>query len=441
MLPANTMMVTVAMVLWSATMRSQGVAEGANMIRQRTTRRVVETSPVVAAAAAVAHTPPTAREFGVVDTVEQETETEELEQYFRHLVPSSMASMPDAPTPSPTPEKLSQVWFNAKTTPLGDSEVTSMTSLFTPVWTAAQLADDAVPKDVVCFLGSAENLGDNIASVNGGGGRDCGAPNGCGVHVHAGTSCDTTETQGPHWYNTETLSEDPWAIIGYKVTTDVGYGQYAACVRTGYNVMDDPTLLEGHVFIIHGEDGGRVSCGVIESASNDFVYEQTTELQASLVPIPGTEFVGGGNVQVLTTDSVPDGVCYQGYAGLLPKNVVSFLVPDSGSDTCNVLNGCGTHIHTGTSCATVDEQGGHYYDTDTLKVDPWLLESYYTTSPEGAAALIGCTITGTNGLYDSPSSSGVDYERRVEGLPFIVHDTDGSRVLCGLIEGGDDFTH
>ena len=102
MLPANTMMVTVAMVLWSATMRSQGVAEGANMIRQRTTRRVVEASPVVAAAAAVAHTPPTAREFGVVDTVEQETETEELEQYFRHLVPSSMASMPDAPTPSPS---------------------------------------------------------------------------------------------------------------------------------------------------------------------------------------------------------------------------------------------------------------------------------------------------------------------------------------------------
>ena len=245
---------------------------------------------------------------------------------------------------------------------------------------------------------------------------------------------------GPHWYNTETLSEDPWAIIGYKVTTDAGYGQYAACVRTGYNVMDDPTLLEGHVFIIHGEDGGRVACGVIESASNDFVYEQTTELQASLVPIPGTEFVGGGNVQVLTTDSVPDGVCYQGYAGLLPKNVVSFLVPDSGSDTCNVLNGCGTHIHTGTSCATVDEQGGHYYDTDTLTVDPWLLESYYTTSPEGAAALIGCTITGTEGSYDSPSSSGIDYEGRVEGLPFIVHDTDGSRVLCGLIEGGDDFT-
>ena len=41
-------------------------------------------------------------EFGVVNTMEQEAETEELEQYFRHLVPSSMASMPDAPTPSPS---------------------------------------------------------------------------------------------------------------------------------------------------------------------------------------------------------------------------------------------------------------------------------------------------------------------------------------------------
>ena len=230
---------------------------------------------------------------------------------------------------------------------------------------------------------------------------------------------------GPHWYNTETLSEDPWAIIGYKVTTDVGYGQYAACVRTGYNVMDDPTLLEGRVFIIHGEDGARESCGVIEVVSASSIRDlQSTILTAGLDPIPGTDFVGGGNVEVLTKllDSVPDGVCYQGYAGLLPKNVVSFLVPNNGgSDTCNVKNGCGTHIHNGTSCATVDEQGGCYYDRDTVPVNPWSLESYYTTSPEGAAALIGCTITGTEAT---------EYETR----PFIVRDTDGSRVLCGLIE-------
>ena len=76
------------------------------MIRQRNTRRVVEaaSSPVVAAAAAAVHTnpeQPKAMEFGVVNTVEEEEE-EELDQYFRHLVPSSMSSMPDAPTPSPS---------------------------------------------------------------------------------------------------------------------------------------------------------------------------------------------------------------------------------------------------------------------------------------------------------------------------------------------------
>ena len=97
MLHANTMMVAVTMVLLSVT-----IAEGANMIRQRTTRRAVETSPIVAAAVAHTHheSPQDAREFGVVDTVEQEAETEELEQYVRHLMSSSMSmSMPDAPTP------------------------------------------------------------------------------------------------------------------------------------------------------------------------------------------------------------------------------------------------------------------------------------------------------------------------------------------------------
>ena len=54
----HTMMVPVAMFLLSSMMTSTGVAEGANMIRQRNTRRVVEaaSSPIVAAAAAAVHT-------------------------------------------------------------------------------------------------------------------------------------------------------------------------------------------------------------------------------------------------------------------------------------------------------------------------------------------------------------------------------------------------
>ena len=58
---ANTMMIVAAIFLLSSMMTNKGVAEGANMIRHRTTQRVDQaSSPVVTAtaAAAVAHAHP-----------------------------------------------------------------------------------------------------------------------------------------------------------------------------------------------------------------------------------------------------------------------------------------------------------------------------------------------------------------------------------------------
>ena len=192
--------------------------------------------------------------------------------------------------------------------------------------------------------------------------------------------------------------------------------------------MRDPTLLAGKVFILHAEDGSRVSCGVIQG----YQYpDQLVELETTLEVIPSDDaaFIGeglrGGEVTVLQNLAglaVADGVCYLGFAKGLEPDVVSFLVPDSGSDTCNVKNGCGAHIHSGTGCTDVESQGGHYYDSATLPVDPWQLESYYTTDTRGTAALIGCTITGTDAT---------DYPTK----PFIVHMTDGGRKLCGVLEG------
>ena len=49
---------------------------------------------------------------------------------------------------------------------------------------------------MVCFVGSAATLEPDIKLVYGGEGADCTAANGCGVHVHAGTDCVNTETQG-----------------------------------------------------------------------------------------------------------------------------------------------------------------------------------------------------------------------------------------------------
>mmetsp|Transcript_44925 Transcript_44925/g.48617 ORF Transcript_44925/g.48617 Transcript_44925/m.48617 type:complete len:431 (-) Transcript_44925:291-1583(-) len=327
--------------------------------------------------------------------------------------------------------EMKQVYFTADTTPLGEGEVTSETTLFIPQWTG--LSDVAAPNDVICFVGSAQQLEADIESVYGGGsGTQCSAANGCGVHVHAGTSCEDTDTQGGHWYNTETVSEDPWATVGYLSTTAEGYGQYASCVRTGYDLMSDPSLLEGHVFIVHGEDGGRISCGPIVPASpatNTIPIPTSAKfLTAETVPFPADDDGNGGGtgtgmVKVMSdlSQSVEDGVCYMGWATGLTPNVVSFLVDGSTSEQCNVKNGCGAHIHEGPGCASKDEQGSHYYDRETLEADPWALESYYTTDSAGTAALIGCVITG---------AGAADYESKA----FVVHSVAGDRLLCGLLE-------
>jgi hypothetical protein len=185
------------------------------------------------------------------------------------------------------------MYFTVKTLPLERSGVASEhTTLFVPQWKGNLANDVVVPSDVVCFVGGATGLAPNIASVHGGGGTDCSAKNGCGVHVHSGTSCDTVETQGGHWYNTETLSEDPWKLIGYKETNADGDGQYAACVRTGYEeLMRDPKQLAGHVFILHAEDGSRVSCGVIQLGYPDQLVELETTLE--VIPSDDAAFIEG----------------------------------------------------------------------------------------------------------------------------------------------------
>ena len=91
---------------------------------------------------------------------------------------------------------MKQVYFTAQTTPCVEGgDVTSETTLFIPQWTG--LSTVAAPNDVVCFVGSTTKLEADIESVYGGGsGTDCSATNACLVHVHAGTSCESEETQG-----------------------------------------------------------------------------------------------------------------------------------------------------------------------------------------------------------------------------------------------------
>jgi hypothetical protein len=173
---------------------------------------------------------------------------------------------------------------------------------------------------------------------------------------------------GGHWYNSEILEVDPWLPIGYLSTDEDGCAHYANCVLMGFDVSLQPELLEGRAFVIHANDGSRVSCGIIECASTNF---EPAVLTTTTTPIPGASGEVLGSVDVMTEvqANVVEGVCYQGYAPGLEPNVESFLL-GTGSEQCNVANGCGSHIHAGYGCSTTEEQLGHLYDPDTVPVDP-----------------------------------------------------------------------
>lgn len=337
---------------------------------------------------------------------------------LRHLTDSMVT--PPSSAPVITAIRMNRVYYTVTTTPLGNtSDVTSTAVLFVPSWDGSDTIEQAAPSDVVCMVGEASMLEADLQSFLYGG-TNCTAANGCGVHVHAGVDCTNSSTQLGHWYNLN-LDVDPWARIGYLETDQDGYAKYATCVRTGFeDLATTPSLLEGRAFVVHSEDGSRVSCGLIEAE----VAADPTVLEAKTVPIVGaTPNVSNVNGQVVVLPGLvaemADSVCYQGYATGLEPNVESFLLNTGGSQ-CNVTNGCGAHIHAGVGCADAMEQLGHYYDPDTVAVDPWLLESYYSTDSSGTGAFVGCAITGDNAA-------------EYVGRPFIVHGTDGSRLSCGIL--------
>lgn len=231
-----------------------------------------------------------------------------------------------------------------------------------------------------------------------------------------------TLPSGGHWYNSEVLEADPWATVGYLSTNTEGYAQFATCVSTGFDLASDPDQLIGHAFIVHANDGSRASCGVITEAPTDYI--QPDGMKAEMTPIPGVEDTNStmaGEVTIMMGfQGISDATCYMGYAMGLEPSVESFMM-GTGSDECDVPNGCGAHIHSGTGCEDKDAQGGHYFDKDTIGEDPWKVESYYETDSVGETALFGCAITGQGA-------------KEYESKPFIVHNTLGGRVLCGMIE-------
>merc|ERR1712060_192920 len=132
------------------------------------------------------------------------------------------------------------------------------------------------------------NAGDNVK-------------NGCGIHVHTGTSCDSAAEVGGHYYS-DSLSSDPWAPVVYVASTDGTSQEHQGVqVVTGLSNGD----ITGRVMVVHAlADGARIACAVI-----------------------GTETGAGNRVYVASFSPYPD------YAGNLKVVGSMTVVSTSGTDT------------------------------------------------------------------------------------------------------------
>jgi len=81
-------------------------------------------------------------------------------------------------------------------------------------------------------------------------------PNSCGIHIHAGYSCDDKDEPGPHYYNTP---DDPWVNVVYKAKGTVARG--SVYVNNGASFKQT----KGRVMVVHDITGARVTCAKIEN--------------------------------------------------------------------------------------------------------------------------------------------------------------------------------
>ena len=103
---------------------------------------------------------------------------------------------------------------------------------------------------------------------------------------------------------------------------------------------------------VHSANGTRIGCGIIKKVGDEGVLSSVTN-----------ELAASGVTSQVSVHTLDDGlVCYFGLATSLEPDLVSYRNPDeflNGMD-CNFTNGCGVHIHNGTSCTNSTTQGGHY---------------------------------------------------------------------------------
>ena len=185
--------------------------------------------------------------------------------------------------------------------------------------------------------------------------------NSLGVHVHAGTSCDTGAEVEGHWFDLAAMGadKDPWKTITY--TSDANGVATFSHTLTKAQLGYDPYMAAGHAFVVHAADGSRRACGVLSTTRTFGVtvgaYPTYSGTKVGVGPAMGT--------LIVNPYAADNKVHISGFLAGLEKSVSA--TPQSEA------NSIGVHIHKGVSCATHEEVEGHYYneDTFTADTDPW----------------------------------------------------------------------
>lgn len=201
-------------------------------------------------------------------------------------------------------------------------------------------------------------------------------PAGGGVHIHVGTTCDTAGDVGGHYY-ADSLATDPWAGV------DVNDGSATRLI--GGSALE---YVVDHALVVHDSGGARIGCGLIGADG-----------AVAMGAYPGYDTSADGAFTVAGTATV----------SLVTGQRLDFAL--TGADPA----GGGIHIHTGTTCATAGDVGGHYFG-DTLDADPW-----------GAAGVYSGAATGSVSVASATSLASV------EGKAVVIHDSAGARIGCGLL--------
>jgi hypothetical protein len=316
--------------------------------------------------------------------------------------------------------------YRANIAPLSNTSTTPASG-FVTIFTDESLT-------VIGYAGIVINVEPNLLA------SACNATNGCGVHIHSGRSCRNVTTQLGHYFNNASVPIDPW--IDERYSSDAaGKANFQSIIQIGTIDIEGRAFigmcqratkhlkvrliadLDCHSFcftrytvsmnIVHSMNGTRIGCGIIERVPSGTLHAKTTNLTVS------------GVTSKVVVQQIGDAACYFGSAKNLEPNLVSYLNKNKTllGMNCNFTNGCGVHIHNGTSCFNSTTQGGHYYNQSTYPIDPWLYTMYHSTNQYGDAYFTGCVRTGVD-----------DFTNR----PFVVHSNSGSRISCGLLRNETD---